>query len=132
MLYRIVAILLVATVISANFSRLYVYAGFALNKSYIAKELCENRSRPTLNCNGSCYLMKKLKAAGEKEKNQGGKDNFNRLEISFFHQPSTMAFHQPTILDLHNLPGFNYGYHYTGQHIDAIFRPPKSIAQQLI
>ncbi|MFD2863199.1 hypothetical protein [Mucilaginibacter antarcticus] len=70
MLNRVVSIFLLVTLISTNFSRFFIYAGFQVNKSYIAAQLCENKARPWMNCNGSCFLMKKLKAAEEKEKKQ--------------------------------------------------------------
>lgn len=31
------------------------------NYDYIAKELCENKDKPYLECNGKCYLEKQLK-----------------------------------------------------------------------
>lgn len=33
------------------------------NYDYIANELCENRDKPYLECNGKCYLEKQLKKA---------------------------------------------------------------------
>jgi len=45
---------------------------FQLNRNYIAKNLCENRYRPILNCNGNCVLMKKLKQEERKEQNEPG------------------------------------------------------------
>ncbi len=35
-------------------------AGFIINYDYIKSELCENRTRPALHCNGSCFLKKEL------------------------------------------------------------------------
>ncbi len=60
--------MLICFMISANFSRLFIYAGFELNQKYIAAKLCENRDKPWLNCKGRCYLMKKVKQAEEKER----------------------------------------------------------------
>lgn len=40
---------------------------FELNRDFIAKNLCQNRNRPQLNCNGKCYLAKKLKAQHDRE-----------------------------------------------------------------
>ncbi|MEY3956556.1 MAG: hypothetical protein RLZ73_1011 [Bacteroidota bacterium] len=42
-------------------------AYYRINRDYIAENLCVNRDKPMLNCNGQCYLAKKLKAAEEKE-----------------------------------------------------------------
>ena len=51
-------------------------AYYRVNQDYIAKNLCENRDKPMLNCNGQCYLAKQLKAVEEKEQ----KSNSERLE----------------------------------------------------
>lgn len=128
MRYRIVAILLLITVISSSFSRLCIYAGFEFNKSYIVKELCENRSRPAMHCDGKCYLMKKIKAAEEKEKKRELKDNLNRLEISFFLNPFEASFNKMVTLELNILPIPNYACLYTNQHTNTIFIPPKQVA----
>ncbi len=51
-------------------------AYYRVNQDYIAKNLCENRDKPMLDCKGQCYLAKQLKAAEEKEQ----KSNSERLE----------------------------------------------------
>lgn len=80
MLKRSISIFLLLAMISGQFSRVFVYAGFELNKSFIVKELCENRSRPELNCNGKCFLKKKLQAAEEKERKQERESQRNRYQ----------------------------------------------------
>lgn len=43
---------------------------YALNKSYIAQALCQNKNKPDLQCEGKCHLAKeitKANEAGEKE-----------------------------------------------------------------
>lgn len=68
MFTKLLAQLLILTSLSANCTQLFVYAGFTLNQKYIAAELCVNRDKPELNCQGKCYLMRKLKQAQQKEK----------------------------------------------------------------
>jgi len=68
MFKRFVALLLICLVITANFSKLFIYAGFEANQKYIAQKLCENRDKPWLHCDGRCYLAKKIKQAEEKER----------------------------------------------------------------
>lgn len=36
---------------------------YAVNYHYISQELCENRDKPDLHCNGKCYLAKELSTA---------------------------------------------------------------------
>lgn len=70
MIRRLVAFTLLLALLSSILSKLFVYAEFKSNQAFIAANLCENRDRPELNCQGKCYLMKKLKAAEDKEKKQ--------------------------------------------------------------
>lgn len=78
--------------LSGNFSRLFVYAGFELNRNYIASALCENRDKPEMHCNGKCYLLKKLKQAEEKEKNQNRESQKNHFQEAMFAQKTTFHF----------------------------------------
>ncbi|WP_295801074.1 hypothetical protein [Mucilaginibacter sp.] len=90
MLKQLTAWLLIFSVLAVNYSRLFVYAGFKMNQSYIAAKLCENRNKPFLHCNGKCYLMKKIKQAEDKQNNaesQAQKSLFQDGYIvnTFFH-----------------------------------------------
>lgn len=65
----IVTPILILLVMSQTFGHWFTVIGFKLNQDYIAKNLCENRYRPALNCNGNCVLMKKLKQQEKEEQN---------------------------------------------------------------
>lgn len=70
MLLKPISVLLLFSLLSTNFANLFVFAGFELNRKYIAAELCINKNKPELHCNGKCFLMKKLKQAQDKEEKQ--------------------------------------------------------------
>ncbi|SEA39046.1 hypothetical protein [Pedobacter hartonius] len=74
MFKTILAHILIFSTLAANFGQLFVYAGFELNQNYIVSELCVNRDKPQLHCNGKCYLMRKLKQAEQKEKSRDGEN----------------------------------------------------------
>ena len=38
------------------------------NKAYVAKELCVNKKKPQMRCNGKCHLAKRLQQLEEPEK----------------------------------------------------------------
>lgn len=40
---------------------------YVLNYDYIVKELCENKAKPEMKCNGKCHLMKELAKASEND-----------------------------------------------------------------
>ena len=84
MLIRNIAILLLLCSVSMNLSGLFVFAGFEINSSYIAKELCVNKNKPELHCNGKCFLMKKLKLAEEKEKKQESSTQYQKIYFKAF------------------------------------------------
>ena len=65
----IVTPILILLVMSQTFNHWFMVIGFKLNQDFIAKNLCENRFRPKLNCNGNCVLMKKLKQREKQEQN---------------------------------------------------------------
>lgn len=54
-------IFLTFSIFIQTFSTFIIQADFFLNRSYIAKNLCVNRDKPLMHCNGKCYLSKKLK-----------------------------------------------------------------------
>ncbi len=57
---KILAITILLAVLLQTFSQLVVLADYYANKDYIAKNLCENRNKPYLHCEGKCCLKKKL------------------------------------------------------------------------
>lgn len=58
--------ILLMLVLTQTFSRWFVLIEYELNKEFIAKNLCINKSKPQLHCNGKCQMMKKL-AEDEKQ-----------------------------------------------------------------
>ncbi|MBB6502374.1 hypothetical protein [Pedobacter cryoconitis] len=80
MLNRLIAVILLVTLVGANLSRFIIFAGFEANQKFIAANLCENKSRPWMHCNGHCYLMKKLKQTEDKEKKQERAEQKNRYQ----------------------------------------------------
>ena len=128
MLKRLSIWLLIFVVFIANFSMVFVYVGFKLNQQYIARHLCVNRFKPGLHCNGHCYFMRKIKQAEDNEKKQAAKGNSVRLEISFFHQSFSISFEGPALSDKAPVSFHHFAYSYSSHYLDAIFRPPKSLA----
>jgi len=121
MLRKITAIVLLFALVSVNLSRYFVYAGFELNKKYIATTLCENRAKPWLHCNGHCYFMKKIKAAQDAEKNDSRGSQKNLFQEVFFTAVFDVTFHTQ-LLDIISTPyKAPQGITDTG----TIFRPPQ-------
>jgi hypothetical protein len=56
-----------------------LYLDFEIRRDYIVANLCENRARPMMQCNGRCYLAKRMKDAREKEEKQAENDYLSSL-----------------------------------------------------
>jgi hypothetical protein len=121
MLQRLTAYLLIIALITVNFSRLFVYAGFELNKTYIATTLCENRDKPLLHCNGKCYFMKKIKQAQDKENSDSRQSQKNLFQEAYFHQQINIKF-QSVLLSVALIPTNHIAL---PQQERTIFQPPR-------
>jgi 5-methylthioribose kinase len=59
---------------------------YIVNYDYIVKELCENKEKPALKCNGKCHLMKELAKTAEDNKNTSSDKKQNvkqEIEVLF-------------------------------------------------
>jgi hypothetical protein len=59
-LNKIVAILALLGIFLQTFSQVVIVGEYFAQKDYIARNLCENRDKPQMHCNGKCCLKKKL------------------------------------------------------------------------
>lgn len=62
--------------------RLFVYVNFLIQQEYIAQNLCENREKPEMECNGKCHLKKEL-AKEEKKEKKDAKLNYKE-QITYY------------------------------------------------
>jgi len=121
MKYKLTAVLLIIAIIGSSFSRFFIYAGYQLNKNYIAAKLCENRNKPWLHCNGKCYLMKKLKQAEEKQNASERETQKNLVQESLCNDTPDVKFYTQLLQVIaipNNRIDLPKGY-------NAIFRPPQ-------
>ncbi len=86
-----IALLLLALISVKTLLVPVVYLDFELKKDYIIKNLCENRFKPQLKCNGACILAKKLHELAEdnatKETQKQGQSIKKVLEEVFENTP---------------------------------------------
>jgi|GEM_PF-287384 len=57
---RLLAIGFVFTILFQAASQGLIYAYYVLNKTYIAQNICENKTTPSLKCDGKCHLRKMM------------------------------------------------------------------------
>lgn len=96
---------------------------YAVNYDYIVKNLCENRARPQLMCNGKCYLAKELSKT-EKQQSQQNKtvkismiDAFIPKEIISFTNFQNKYY-------ISDVNFSEYQIHYHSHYFTDIFHPP--------
>ena len=56
---------------------------YITNYKYISEELCENKDRPELECNGKCYLIKQTRAQSEDREEKEAVIS-ERLNLEYF------------------------------------------------
>ena len=105
-----------------------LYLDFEIRRDYIVANLCENRDRPMLNCNGKCYLAKKIAEAKKQEEKQAESDYLNKLfsattDLSVLFNSdfirSEYVFLPQNYVKFNYVTAFNPLY-----HIEDIFHPP--------
>ncbi|MBS7564848.1 hypothetical protein KHS38_10570 [Mucilaginibacter sp. Bleaf8] len=107
--------------IGSSLSRFVVYAGFEVNQKYIAENLCVNKARPWMHCDGKCYFMKKIKQAAEKEKKQEREDQKNSFQVAVC-TPLQLPKLKPQIGKQLFVPEASFSL---PQGFTSIFQPPK-------
>jgi len=63
--------------------RYMVMFEFYLNQEYIVKNLCVNRDKPQMHCNGKCHLRKQLNAEDKKDQDNPERRAENKSEIFY-------------------------------------------------
>jgi hypothetical protein len=126
MFKRCLSILLIVALTAASFQQYVIYAGFELNRDYIAKNLCINRARPWMHCNGKCYFMRKMKQAAENERKQQAKDNLSQVQVSFFEQTGIVSFLSTLVTQPRaDLPVYRASYSFS--FTSSLLQPPRPI-----
>ena len=69
-----IAVVLAITFIGITFQSAFIQISYDLNKGFIAQELCVNKDKPSLKCEGKCYLNKQLQKTQQKEQDRQGQE----------------------------------------------------------
>lgn len=92
---------------------------------YIKNELCINKDKPKLQCNGKCFLKKELAKVSESENGKDKKHMPSEINIVFFQEIKKDFSFQPFFYTIKlKIPSINgnLSYSYLGEN--SIFRPP--------
>jgi len=106
-----------------SFSKWIIVADYEFNKEYISKNLCINKERPKLHCNGKCQLMKKL--AEEEKQNSSNSNNPGKVKFQDIVFIESYKAFSPTLC---LLPEQTYSDHHSiaeyQSPVASIFHPP--------
>ena len=102
---------------------------YVVNYDYIVNELCENKLKPELKCNGKCHLTKELAKAseGNSDNSSDKKITFEQTEIVFFQEIKPIEIRQIYFLNKTSI-GNNYSNLYFHLNDCAFFHPPAFIS----
>jgi hypothetical protein len=106
-------------------SKVWIFVSFKINQDYIVKNLCENRAKPKMHCNGQCQLMKKLKQADKEEEKQTPQTIKERLEVLYCHNLTNLNVNRLFDFEVKKQSFFGYKFQYCSSYLTEIFRPPK-------
>jgi hypothetical protein len=105
-----------------TFSKWMWVLDYNLNQAYIANNLCINKAKPKLHCNGHCQLRKKM-AEDESSKEQSGSAVQKSIAYSVFSKPDMEA-PLETVPTASMQPQSFYLFPPCNAVIPAIFHPP--------
>lgn len=93
---------------------------------YFKNELCENKEKPELECNGKCHLAKEMAKASDTPENGKDKKQISIETSIVFYQELSEDFTEikPVILEYKSkiTPYHNSSYSYL--EADSLFHPP--------
>ena len=122
----ILAPLLMALVLTQAFSKWLVVIEYKWNKDYIVKNLCVNKARPKMHCNGKCQMMKRL--AEEEKQNSSNSNTGSNIKVS-----DVLFTHEIQTLCITNLPEEKTRFNSelilskSSAYLSSIFHPPAII-----
>ena len=99
---------------------------YIVNYDYIVKELCENKEKPVLKCNGKCHLMKELAKTVEDDKNTSSDKKQNvkqEIEVLFYQDFKSLSCSNSYVFTNNKINSV-YQNLYALTAIQSTFHPP--------
>lgn len=97
---------------------------YAVNYNFISKNLCENKKKPELLCNGKCYLKKEIAKTATDQSKTDSRINISALADTFIIN-ETFAFSSNDFNTIENLRiNSEFSTSYNFSLFSKIFHPP--------
>lgn len=124
MKFRIYAYFLMFVLIFYILRPVMPYIEYAVNKDYIANNLCINRDNPHSCCEGKCYLEKQIRKSSESGDSKGNQTN-NKVQNEDLKEFVTSLTSNSKVFETHlQQPVKSETFNIT-KIVPAIFVPPQ-------
>lgn len=117
---QLFVIVILGGLLLQTFSKGLVLAEFSLNKEYISRVLCINKSKPKLNCDGHCVLMKKMEQQDKKD--HSGNSVTEKFEILISQTASQLLLRPEKAVRIRPA----YLSDVPSRPLHAVFHPPRA------
>lgn len=98
---------------------------YAVNYDYISTQLCENRARPELRCNGKCYVKKEILKSSENQSAKESKFQIKSIDVFVVNEISEFKSDFSVVKKVEN--NFQNCFNLMGKPFDeGVFHPPLS------
>lgn len=100
---------------------------YGANRTYIATELCENKDKPELKCNGQCVLAKRMKAAEEERRDADQRPLriMEKFEFSHYIAAAEDTFSETPETDLSRRVVWASDFEPHSNYFSNFFHPPE-------
>ena len=112
---------IIFAILLQSLGSLVVITAFEMNHDYIAKNLCINKNKPQMHCNGKCDMHKMLQKE-ESQNNSPVAPVKEKTEVLQFFQSSELSFVNP-VVELSSTINIYTENKITG-FTSAVFHPP--------
>ena len=96
---------------------------YAVNYQYISTQLCENRDKPELRCNGKCYVKKEILKSSENENTKESKVQITSIDAFVLNENLDFSI----ITQFQDKVENNFQNHFNSvlkPYLGSVFHPP--------
>ena len=115
--------------LAAMFRPASYFVTYFANYDYIKEELCINKEKPYLKCNGTCYVTSLLKSANLLDDQSSNKSVVPKSSLFFpIFVINTIKFSIKNVTFIEKLEVPNFSKHLVvNTFINSLFRPPENV-----
>jgi hypothetical protein len=117
-----ILIVLMGALLAMTFSNAIILTRFYANRTFIARNLCENRNRPAMKCGGRCCLLKKLKQENKDDQQGPERRSESGFELIFQQRDNDINHPLPLVVRIKYM---NFQEPVYNRFTTGVFHPPQ-------